>query len=81
MKDHESTPKPWAPPWALKIPEWEEVWFAVEKSGSGNFYNSEPFLGDELHEWISMGGTRLAECGLFEIPPGADWRTMKARVR
>jgi hypothetical protein len=81
IKEYESAQNQWSPPWPLKIPDWPEVWFAVDKTGSGNFYNNEPLLETGVHEWVPMGGTRLAECGLFEIQPGANWRAMKVRIR
>ena len=85
VDEYESTTKPWALPWALKIPNWPEVWLAVGSNSAGRWYEHEPVIdisfsmyGSKLERW---SGYQCMDAGYFEIPPGTDWREMKVRVR
>lgn len=83
LGEFESAPKPWTPPWPLKIPDWPNVWFAVDSEGSGAWFDIEPYFDLNLGSvWFcTHPSLTCVEAGYFEIPLGVDWRTMKIQVK
>ena len=82
IEEYNSTPRPWTPPWPLKIPDWKDVWVSVDHSGSGYLSPGEPHIVDkDSNVWCMCKSSTYVSIGQFEIQPGVDWRTMKIQVK
>lgn len=80
LKEYEDAGMPWWFSYSLILPDWSEVWFAVDGDNEAGLYDLEPIIIEE--NWSCRHpSTTFMFLGYWKIPEGLDWKSTKVRIK